>query len=110
MIVSRSMCLQIMAERTAELFAKCFGRPARFVVAAPGRVNLIGEHTDYNEGFVLPMAVERYTVMAGDKNTRKEVTLHSMTTGDTAAFPPQRRGPTRESCMVQLRSGSYRRI
>ncbi len=81
------MCLQIMAERTAELFAKCFGRPARFVVAAPGRVNLIGEHTDYNEGFVLPMAVERYTVMAGDKNTRKEVTLHSMTTGDTAAFP-----------------------
>lgn len=87
MIQARSMCLQIMAERTAELFAKCFGRPPRWVVAAPGRVNLIGEHTDYNEGFVLPMAVERYTVMAGDKNTRKEVTLHSMTTGDTAVFP-----------------------
>ncbi len=80
------MCLQIMAERTAELFAKCFGHPPRWVVAAPGRVNLIGEHTDYNEGFVLPMAIERYTVMAGDKNSLREVTLHNATTGDTAVF------------------------
>jgi len=33
-------------------------------VAAPGRVNIIGEHTDYNDGFVLPMAIERYVVIA----------------------------------------------
>ncbi len=38
--------------------------PPQWVVAAPGRVNLIGEHTDYNEGFVLPMAIERYVVIA----------------------------------------------
>jgi galactokinase len=34
------------------------------MAAAPGRVNVIGEHTDYNDGFVLPMAIERYTVIA----------------------------------------------
>jgi len=75
-----------MAERSAEWFAKCFGHPPRWMVAAPGRVNLIGEHTDYNDGFVLPMAIERYMVIAADRNTNKHVTLHSVTTGDTANF------------------------
>ena len=39
-------------------FEEVFGRKARYRVRAPGRVNLIGEHTDYNEGFVLPIAME----------------------------------------------------
>jgi galactokinase len=56
------------------------------MAAAPGRVNLIGEHTDYNDGFVLPMAIERYTVLAADRNTSGVVTLHSLTTGETATF------------------------
>ena len=43
-------------------FADTFGRPAAGAVAAPGRVNLIGEHTDYNDGFVLPIAIERQTL------------------------------------------------
>ena len=59
--------LQKLAADTAKLYAKSFGRPARWIVAAPGRVNVIGEHTDYNEGFVLPTAIERYAVMAADK-------------------------------------------
>lgn len=42
-------------------FARRFGGPPAWVVQAPGRVNIIGEHTDYNEGFVLPMAIERHT-------------------------------------------------
>src|SRR5438128_9489835 len=42
-----------------ERFTKLFGGGGKIhVVRAPGRVNLIGEHTDYNEGFVLPMAIE----------------------------------------------------
>ncbi len=55
-----------LAQRAAATFQERFGRPARLVVAAPGRVNIIGEHTDYNDGFVLPMAIDRYTVLAGD--------------------------------------------
>lgn len=47
-----------------ERFAREFGRPAEVVARAPGRVNLIGEHTDYNEGFVLPIALMQATRVA----------------------------------------------
>ncbi len=60
------IALNDLAQRAVDTFKQRFGRTARFVVAAPGRVNIIGEHTDYNDGFVLPMAIDRYTVMAGD--------------------------------------------
>ncbi|MBK7404779.1 MAG: galactokinase [Phycisphaerales bacterium] len=43
-------------------FEEAFGRPWRWGGLAPGRVNLIGEHTDYNEGFVFPMAIDRWCV------------------------------------------------
>jgi galactokinase len=59
--------LQKLAAETAQQFAKTYGRPPRWIVAAPGRVNVIGEHTDYNDGFVLPMAIEHYAVMAADR-------------------------------------------
>ena len=80
------MSSDLIADRTAELFARCFGHPPRWLVAAPGRVNLIGEHTDYNDGFVLPMAIERHIFIAADRNPGREVTLHSVTTGETATF------------------------
>jgi galactokinase len=59
--------LQQLAAQTAQQFFKTYGRPPRWIVAAPGRVNVIGEHTDYNDGFVLPMAIEHYAVMAADR-------------------------------------------
>src|SRR2546427_134899 len=46
-------------ERVSEEFKHRFGSAPAFIVRAPGRVNLIGEHTDYNDGFVLPMAIDR---------------------------------------------------
>ncbi len=54
------------ADRTALLaaFRRRFGRPAQLVAEAPGRVNLIGEHTDYNDGHVLPLAIDRTTAAA----------------------------------------------
>jgi len=52
-------------------FAEWFGRRPAGVWSAPGRVNLIGEHTDYNDGFVLPFAIERRTAVAlGDRDDR----------------------------------------
>jgi galactokinase len=61
--------LQKLAAETAQSFVKIYGRTPRWIVAAPGRVNVIGEHTDYNDGFVLPMAIEHYAVMAADRSS-----------------------------------------
>ena len=60
------MNLKELAAHVAAEFQTHYGRPPRWIVAAPGRVNVIGEHTDYNDGFVLPMAIERYAIMAAD--------------------------------------------
>lgn len=56
--------LSQLIESTKDEFQKRFGATPTWIVAAPGRVNLIGEHTDYNDGFVLPIALDRYTVIA----------------------------------------------
>jgi galactokinase len=61
------MNLQDLSAKVAAEFAKTYGRPARWIAAAPGRVNVIGEHIDYNDGFVLPMAIEFYAVMAANR-------------------------------------------
>jgi galactokinase len=60
------MTLNTLATHITAEFQQHYGRPPRWIVAAPGRVNVIGEHTDYNDGFVLPMAIERYAIMAAD--------------------------------------------
>lgn len=53
-----------LKEKTQSLFAEKFGYPATHTFQAPGRVNLIGEHTDYNDGFVLPCAIDYQTVIS----------------------------------------------
>ncbi len=52
-------------QRTTQAFAAAFGARPELSVRAPGRVNLIGEHTDYNDGFVLPCAIDFHTVVSG---------------------------------------------
>ena len=52
------------AAQLRDRFRDTFGREAEFVSRAPGRVNLIGEHTDYNGGFVLPAAIDRTVLIA----------------------------------------------
>jgi galactokinase len=56
-------------QRTCAEFERRFDRPPEWVAIAPGRVNLIGEHVDYCGGSVLPMAIERYTMIAAAPRT-----------------------------------------
>lgn len=58
------MTLTELRQFTADQFSRVYGHAPSWIAAAPGRVNVIGEHTDYNDGFVLPMAIERYAVVA----------------------------------------------
>ena len=48
-------------KKVTQAYMARFQQPPQLVVRAPGRVNLIGEHTDYNDGFVLPIATEQET-------------------------------------------------
>ena len=67
--------------RTAALiayFTSTFGAPPQQGVRAPGRVNLIGEHTDYNDGFCLPMAIERDVRIALVKRADRTVRVASL--------------------------------
>ncbi|HDN2511311.1 MULTISPECIES: galactokinase [Providencia] len=59
--------MELLKQTVASSFEKTFGYPADIYVQAPGRVNLIGEHTDYNDGFVLPCAIDYQTMTAASK-------------------------------------------
>jgi galactokinase len=78
--------LAALVRAAEEEFTRRLGRPPRWVAAAPGRVNLIGEHTDYNDGFVLPMAIDRYVVLAADRpaGPSSEARLFSVAQGEWA--------------------------
>jgi galactokinase len=62
-----------------EAFLRRYGAPPEYVARAPGRVNLIGEHTDYNDGFVLPMAIDRATWIAFRLRADRRLRLFSTT-------------------------------
>ncbi len=58
---------------TQQIFNDAFGYAATDTIQAPGRVNLIGEHTDYNDGFVLPCAIDYQTVISCAKRDDRQV-------------------------------------
>jgi galactokinase len=73
-------------QRMVRLFSERFGAPPDIVLRAPGRVNLIGEHTDYNDGFVLPLAIDRAVWIALRPRADRAVHVWSSEFTETAQF------------------------
>ena len=71
--------LDSLAASARRQFSSQFGRAPTFIAVAPGRVNLIGGHVDYNEGIVMPVAIDRYVVIAGDANPTNQANVFSET-------------------------------
>ena len=64
--------LEKLIETTKRTHFEQYGVKPKWCVAAPGRVNLIGGHTDYNDGFVFPLAIERYTVICASEAPHRD--------------------------------------
>ncbi|MFQ3588246.1 MAG: galactokinase, partial [Fimbriimonadaceae bacterium] len=79
----------MIVDEATSLFLERYGERPTFWALAPGRINLIGEHTDYNDGFVCPAAIDRYVCVAG-RVVDGPTTLYSSTVGPAQTFHAQR--------------------
>jgi len=67
-------------------FLRRYSTPHEFLIRSPGRVNLIGEHTDYNDGFVMPLAIEQSLYLAIRPRPDRRIAAHSLDLGATVEF------------------------
>lgn len=75
-----------MREQLVKAFRETFGEEPAVIVCAPGRVNLLGEHVDYNEGWVLPAAIDRAVWLAVSPAGDDQVTLHALDLNEQGSF------------------------
>ncbi|PJB65606.1 MAG: hypothetical protein CO094_09595 [Anaerolineae bacterium CG_4_9_14_3_um_filter_57_17] len=76
-------------ETVIEKFHERFGEPPAHVICAPGRVNLLGEHVDYNDGLVLPLAIDRATWLAFSPGKSPQTTLVAVDFFEEVSFTPE---------------------
>lgn len=81
-MVTQVESFEVLMEKAQNEFRSQFNYEPSIVTAAPGRVNLIGEHIDYNDGFVLPMALPMVTIFVGSANGLK-TTANIITTTES---------------------------
>ena len=77
-----------IVERITSIFSETFGDAPVHIARAPGRVNLLGEHVDYNNGFVLPAAIDRATYIAFSPTNSDQTTLIAADLNQQASFSP----------------------
>jgi galactokinase len=81
--------LSDLVDHITNVFHETFGGAPSHLVRAPGRVNLLGEHVDYNDGFVLPAAIDRATYIAFSPTGTDLSTLVAVDFNQQASFSPQ---------------------
>ncbi len=86
-------------------FQTHFSKQPQVIVRAPGRINLIGEHTDYNQGLVLPMAINRYVWMAGSSRSDHRIIAHSFDFQNQAEFSLENNIPARSGMWIEYIAG-----
>ncbi len=75
-----------MKESIIQIFEKTFEEKPQFVIRSPGRVNLIGDHTDYNDGFVFPLAVDYAVWLALSPSSDMNITLFAGDLNESGTF------------------------
>jgi galactokinase len=90
-----------------EKFRQIYGREP-LIFRAPGRVNLIGEHTDYNEGFVLPFAIDRETLVAGAVREDSKINVHALDVGESISFDLRDKAVKRRGNWIDYVEGTAR--
>ncbi len=76
-------------ETVVARFRERFGEEPAHLIRAPGRVNLLGEHVDYNDGFVLPIAIDRATWLAFSPSGTRRTTLVAVDLSEEVSFTPE---------------------
>jgi galactokinase len=97
--------LNQLTARASSRFRQKYGCDPQWIAAAPGRVNIIGEHIDYNDGFVLPMAIDRYCVIAAASSPANVATVFSAAAKEEAKFQLAPTGATGDASAVQNGGG-----
>lgn len=75
-----------LIQQTTKHFEKLFQKKPEHIFLSPGRINIIGEHVDYNDGFVLPAAINKYICFAISKNKNSECALVAQDLNEVYSF------------------------
>ncbi|HEX8246720.1 MAG TPA: galactokinase [Pyrinomonadaceae bacterium] len=94
-------------QKLKEKFIEIYGGESR-LFRAPGRVNLIGEHTDYNGGFVLPMAIDKEAAVAIGERSDRKIRVYTVNLGEAAEFDLDEEKPRKKGFWLNYIEGVAR--